>query len=80
MATTYSPQKFASMYEQLSDDEQNTIVSLIENFLRKKTHNLSDKPQDWKSFIAAARQNQEELPRMPLEKNAHRVLFSDYSE
>ena len=80
MATTYSPQKFASMYEQLSDDEQNTIASLIENFLRKKTHNLSDKPQDWKSFIAAARQNQEELPRMPLEKNAHRVLFSDYSE
>lgn len=61
MATTYSPQKFASMYEQLSVDEQNTIVSLIENFLRKKTHNLSDKPQDWKSFIAAARQNQEEL-------------------
>ena len=80
MLTTYAPQEISAMYEQLSDDEQNAIASLIENFLRKKTHNLPDKPQDWKSFIAAARQNQEELPRMPSEKNAHRVLFSDYSE
>ena len=41
MLTTYAPQEISAMYEQLSDDEQNAIASLIEIFLRKKTHNPS---------------------------------------
>ncbi|MBO7381472.1 MAG: hypothetical protein J6W29_04125 [Neisseriaceae bacterium] len=74
---SHSPQEFSNMYGRLSYDEQNTIVSLMEIFLRKKTHT---KPTNWQSFIAAAKNNQEELPRMPQETNSERLLFADWKE
>lgn len=77
---SHSPQELTVLYGQLSDDEQHSVMSLIENFLSKKKSNISSpKPKDWQSFIQAAKNNQEELLR-PEPENVARVLFSDYSE
>lgn len=74
---SHSPQEISVLYGQLSYDEQRAIGSLMEVFLRKKTH---IKPTNWQSFIMAAKSNQEELPRMPQESNSERLLFADWKE
>ncbi|MBR1376112.1 MAG: hypothetical protein IJ566_08525 [Cardiobacteriaceae bacterium] len=35
--TTHTPQEISVLYGQLSDDEQNAISSLMDNFLQKKS-------------------------------------------
>lgn len=76
-AVFHSPQELTSLYGQLSFDEQQTIFSLMELFVRNK---LNHKPTDWQSFIIAAKNNHDELPQMPRETPCKRQLFSDWVE
>ncbi len=76
---THTTEDFFALYNQLSNDEKNTIFSLLELLLRKKQENNLDKSKDWESFIKAAQENTEELPRIAKEY-VSRNIFEDWEE
>lgn len=79
-AITHTTEDFFALYKQLSNDEKNTIFSLLELLLRQKKENNLDKSKDWESFIKAAQENTEELPRIKPEKSKEITVFDDWIE
>ena len=79
-AISHSANEFYALYESLSNDEKNTVFSLLKLLSRKKLEKNASKDDEVEKFFKLAETNTEELPRIKPEKNKEITVFDDWIE